>query len=151
MKSWNCRFCCDSINLTGVRCPPPTKPSDGLVQKPCWVRAVRGQVCGWRAWLPRPRCDPVHPPATLPSEFNSVLELLALSQLWPKSFPPTTGLEAGKVCWVGGMASTAPLGPIDVGFKWTPWAHTGRCPQDHNILEQFNVVPNKVQIGAIYR
>lgn len=120
MKSWNCRFCCDSINLTGLRCSPPTKPSDGLVQKPCWVRAVRGQVCGWRAWLPGPQCDPVHPPP--PSRLHSVLELLALSQLWPKSFPPATGLEAGKVCWVGGMASTAPLGPTDM---WGLSGHPG--------------------------
>ena len=62
---------CDSINLTGLRCPPRTKPSDGLVQKPRWVRAVRRQVCGRQAWLPGPQCDHVHPPATLPSALSA--------------------------------------------------------------------------------
>lgn len=96
----------------------PTKPSDGLVQKPRWVRAVRGQVvAGGPGYLdlsvilfaPLP-----------PSRLHSVLELLALSQLWPKSFPPAIegwrqGRSAGWEAWLPQPHSP----PLTWGFKWT--------------------------------
>lgn len=151
MKSWNSRFCCVSINLTGLRCPPPLSP------QMAWSRSPAGSgLCGDRSVTGGPGCldlSVILFAPLPPSRLHSVLELLALSQLWPKSFPPVTeGWRQGRCAGWGGMASTAPLAPIDMwGLSGQPWAQTGRCPQDHNILEQFNVVPNEVQIGAIYR
>lgn len=118
MKSWNSRFCCDSINLTGLRCPPPLSP------QMTWSRSPAGSgLCGDRSVAGRPGyldLSVILFAPLPPSRLHSVLELLALSQLWPKSSPPAIegwrqGRSAGWEAWLPQPHSP----PLTWGFKWT--------------------------------